>query len=277
MDGRRHTHWILSIKTGSAIGRNAATIIKGHTILARRKYFRATGKDCKDCAEISRRRLNKMRCETCGSAIKLKPISSKKYLLNCLKYLERAIVTKEQVESMVAEDSDDELDAEWLGTGIPGNGSSTQKQQDDEQQRKESFWCNPVVPGSCKRAGVRRTTEGEPTTKRTRAGPSTESCGGGQEDTVQAKLFATIKEVRAKIRHNQEEFDRTFAFIERWMAAISGSDLQKEFARAFTVDASTQMMDDERERQTQGTYTYWALRLGENFFCRLSFKWVFWE
>ena len=119
-DGRQHTHWVIAIKAGTAAGRQCSAITKSHTILLRRKYFRGRGLECLDCREISDRRLNKLRCDTCGSSIKVKPIGPKRYLLNVLN-VQNAAVGHEA-----------SFDASWFGVGVPGNGSSTPKRQQDE-------------------------------------------------------------------------------------------------------------------------------------------------
>ena len=124
------THWVIAIKAGTAFGRQCSAIVKSHTILLRRKYFRGRGYDCLDCREISDRRLNKIRCETCGSSIKVKSIGSKRYLLNVLKYLQRASAEPEVKNAAVGNHTS--FDASWFGVGVPGNGSSTPKRQQDE-------------------------------------------------------------------------------------------------------------------------------------------------
>ena len=134
-DGRQHTHWVIAIKAGTAAGRQCSAITKSHIILLRRKYFRGRGLEYFDCREISDRRLNKIRCETCGSSIKVKPIGSKRYLLNVLKYLQRASAEPQVQNAAVGNETS--FDSSWFGVGVPGNGSSTPKRQQDESLNGE--------------------------------------------------------------------------------------------------------------------------------------------
>ena len=246
LDGREHMHSIVSIKSGKQLGRLPSAITKSHTILARRKYFRCSGKQCPDCKEISNKRINRERCTSCGAAIRVKALSSKRYLLNCLRYLHHA-VEPEKPSQGVELQGDEEL-TEYLGVGEPGNGSSTPKHEDDPQKCKSNFWTAADAPWGGERPGVRTPPPSERPPKRFREDASASPRGGNEKTRIPAELLDQVRDLRATLRRNMAECDGLVKFLEGWMETISRRSSEQEQPEQRWSDASTQTLGKERKR-----------------------------